>query len=162
MAHILERFVRLPPTRRRLVVEAALLLSLARIAVATVPFRWIARILGEQGAEAVGTPDRDQRNAVLNVSWAIRAVNRQRPFRCKCLVEAITGQVMLIRRKIPSTFYLGVARSEDGLKAHAWVQVGESHVPPSRGEDGFKVLSSFARPGPSEGMPPGRGRQGGE
>ena len=54
---------------------------------------------------------------------------------------------LLRRRRIPSTLYLGVAKSAEppqDLTAHAWVRCGEHPITGGDGQRRFTVLSTFA------------------
>jgi hypothetical protein len=142
---LLRRFANLPSRRRYLVLEAVLALSVARVAINLFPFRLIAKALGKQGEEAPQTLTGTRTNVVKDVSWAIRTVNRRRPFRQQCLVSAVAAQTMLRLHKIPSTFSLGIAK--DGarsLEAHAWVTSGGLEVAEFGRRERFNVLSTFA------------------
>lgn len=53
--------------------------------------------------------------------------------------------MMLRRRQIPSTLYLGVAKKEDGdLNAHAWLRTGDAIILGGGGLERFSVVSTFA------------------
>ncbi len=46
-------------------------------------------------------------------------------WRPSCLQQSVAVILMLRRRHIPSHLHLGVRQGENGLEAHAWVNVGE-------------------------------------
>lgn len=42
-----------------------------------------------------------------------------------CLTQALTAQILLARRGVPSVLHLGVNRTENGVfGAHAWLEIG--------------------------------------
>lgn len=85
------------------------------------------------------------RETVIFVSRTIRTMSRHLPWECKCLAQAISGKMMLRRRQIPSTLYLGVAKKEDGdLNAHAWLRAGDIIILGGGGLKRFAVVSTFA------------------
>lgn len=127
-----------------LLAEIALLLALSRAAIAFVPFRHIARVLGaaqaETSAEAHPAEERARR-----IGRLIRGMARNAPWNCKCLAQAMTGKVMLARRGIPCTLYLGVrSESKAPLQAHAWLRSGAVYVTGGRERGNFAVLATFA------------------
>ena len=63
----------------------------------------------------------------------------------ECLVKAIAGMKMLEKRNIESTMYLGVAKDEKGLSAHAWLRSGWLYVSGSEGMEKFTVVEKFAK-----------------
>ena len=140
-------FWRLPAATRALVIEAALLLVLARLLVAHVPMRrWSSR-LGMEAAPAprpgtpsarpdqegrAGPPEPAAGQAVSReVGRIVRKVARRLPFRTVCLPQAIAVQWMLRRRGIRSRLIFGVRRGTTpaaALQYHAWVNVGGDTV----------------------------------
>ena len=141
-------FWRLPAATRALVIEAALLLVLARLLVAHVPMR---RWRNRPGMEAPpaprpGTPsprpDQEGRTGLpepaagqavsREVGRIVRKVARRLPFRTLCLPQAIAAQWMLRRRGIRSRLIFGVRRGTTpaaALQYHAWLSVdGEAVI----------------------------------
>jgi hypothetical protein len=139
----LRRLARLSWRDRALLAEAAVLLAVARLAVVVLPFRVIARRLGAHMAES--PPTQVVADAQLRrIGWAIGAIAARTPWRSKCLEQGITAKVMLRRRGIPNTLYLGVARTEPGIVAHAWLRSGAFHVTGGGNVGGYAVVATFA------------------
>ena len=128
---------------RVLLVEAAVCLGAARAAVVLLPFRVLARGLGVHMAESPvsGAPPTD---GLRRISWAIGAISVRSPWRSKCLEQALAAKAMLRRRGVPNTLYLGVARGENGVEAHAWLRTGTVHVTGGRDTSRYGVVSTFA------------------
>lgn len=127
---------------RGLLAEATLRLAVARLAIVLLPFRVISRHLGVHMEEAAD--DVTDGALLRRISWAIGAVSRRAPWRCKCLEQGIAAKMMLRRRRVASTLYLGVARSESQVEAHAWVRSGTFIVTGGPGHERFSVVSTFA------------------
>jgi hypothetical protein len=112
-----------------LVVEAAILLMIARVAVAVLPFRIIARSIGTLVPATADAPtdecsDHASAAVASRVRWAINAVVRRSPFDILCLPRSIAAHQMLRRRGFCAILHFGVIRTSDGLSAgHAWVNV---------------------------------------
>jgi len=138
------KFRALTPQDRSLALEAAIFLTLASPLVFLVPFRHIARWLGELNREA--EPDTDMARARA-VGHAVIRVSRHLPWRPLCLPQALAARIMLRRRGISSTFYFGM-RLEEGtrnMRAHAWVMAGTIDVVGGQGADQFTVLARYSR-----------------
>ncbi|HUF32081.1 MAG TPA: lasso peptide biosynthesis B2 protein [Acidimicrobiales bacterium] len=113
-------------SRRRLahraaVVEAAVLLTVAKVAVAVVPFRLLRRVLGQHspaGDETFGPLP----PAAWRCGRAVEAAARRLPFATACLPRAIAGQLMLRRRGLAGTVVFGLARQDGALLNHAWLE----------------------------------------
>jgi hypothetical protein len=143
--HRLRSFAALRDGRRALLVEAALWLALARLALAILPFPRIARHLGTFTAPAEGRaralpadPTPEQADCARQVGWAVTRAARHVPFAAVCLPQAIAGKMMLRRRGITGVLTLGVARpGEDAIESHAWLAAAGVEV------TGYPVAAEF-------------------
>jgi len=130
--------------------EATVWLALARVAILVTGFRALSRRLGVPMQESTETDDDRHRPVLRRIRWGIAAVSRRAPWRCMCLEQAVAAKMMLRRRGIASTLYLGVARQQTGasIQAHAWVRCGSYYL--SGGEDHarYAVVSTFAEGSP--------------
>lgn len=119
---------------RARVAEAMVLLAVARLLVACVPFnrwsRWFgaaSRPSGQPG-ESVGAA------AALRSRRIGRAVERaaeRLPIAAKCLPQAMAAQIMARRRAIPAMLVVGVLPATargTGDDLHAWVICGEDTI----------------------------------
>lgn len=141
----LHRFRRCSWGDRWLLVQAAGWLGVARLAVLTLPLRWIAPLLGQYMQESAATADLEQEAAALRVEWAVGTMSRYTPWKSNCLAQTIAAKRMLQRRRIRSTLYLGVARSDTlGLDAHAWIRSGTRVVAGEQGMARFTAVATFA------------------
>jgi Transglutaminase-like superfamily len=119
--------------------EAAVSLLLARIAVRFIPparvFAWANRPPRQVRRFASDEIDR--------VLWAIDAAAAKLRKETLCLPRALATHAMLRRRGITSRLCLGVAREQDKLAAHAWVEVGEDRAVTGPGAGAFTRLAEF-------------------
>ncbi len=84
---------------------------------------------------------RIEESAVGRLVWATEAAARHHLYPMRCLPKALCLRWLLGRHGMASELRIGVARQEEGLAAHAWVErqgrpVGE----PSGVEDRFGPL----------------------
>ncbi len=123
--------------RRAYLREAAAMLVLARLAVCFVPparlFAWADR-----------SPRRINRFAVDEVRWIAWAVEN-RGMNALCLPRALAAHAMLRRHGIASRLCLGVARDDDAIAAHAWVEIGSDKIVGAAEADGFTRLAEFGK-----------------
>ena len=141
----LHEFGRLSWGRRWLLMQAVSWLGLARLAVLTLPLRWITPYLGRHRQESPNTDQPGQEAAVKQVSWAVQMMSRFTPWDSNCLSQAIAAKRMLQQFEIPSTLYLGVTRKDsEGLEAHAWLRSGTVVVTGAQEMARFTVVSTFA------------------
>ena len=133
---------------RGLVLEALLWLGVARLALLVVPFKQIAPRLGRHMAKTGTDLGPYPEDVVLRIGWSVRTVARRSPWNSTCLTQAIAAHMMLQRRGIPSTLYLGMAKGEAGeWQAHAWLRCGPHVLTGEPGHRRFVVVSTLAKPG---------------
>ena len=128
--------------RRAYLREATVSLLLARIAVRIIP---AARIFGW-----ASRPPRQVRRFTADetgwVLWAIDAAATKSRTEPLCLPRALAAHAMLRRRGMASRVCLGVARQQNKLAAHAWVELGDGGAIDSAGAGGFTRLAEFGGP----------------
>jgi hypothetical protein len=142
------KLIALPSTHRLLVCEAAVCLLIGRV-LASVPISRWSRHIGELRKETALEEDPARVEQAKLIGGIVRAVAEYVPWRSDCLPQALAARLMLGRRKIPSTLYLGVMKvSENGetrLKAHAWLRCGTITLTGGKTSRRFGVVSTFAR-----------------
>ena len=123
-------------TRRRVYLrEAALMLALARLAVHLVPpqrlFAWADR-----------PPRRIRRFAADEtgwVAWAVETIGAN----ALCLPRALAAHAMLRRRGVASRLCLGVARKDEAIAAHAWVEVGDDKIAGEMEAEDYTCIAAY-------------------
>jgi len=142
----LRRFGEISPQQRALVVEAALWLLAARIALIAVPFPRLARRLGafvpptdERVARVARGCSPEHVRLAEEVGWATVRAARHVPFRAVCLPQAMAARIMLRRRGVASVLHFGAAKGTDKpIDAHAWLDAAGVEV------TGYPVAAQFA------------------
>jgi hypothetical protein len=109
------------PRDWRLLAEAAVVLLLVRAALAAIPFSTLQRRV----ARVRSRKHLFERDAIVCVTRAVRAVARRLPVRTTCLVETLAAHAMLRRRGYHSVVRFGVKSPSAGartIEAHAWLE----------------------------------------
>ncbi len=128
-----------------MLLETIILLGFFRLVLLIMPFRCIAPYLGQHMQESPTESCEDELAVIKRISWAVQVASRRAFWESKCLVRAITAKLMLRRRRISSTLYLGVARDgNQSMVAHAWLRSGETVVTGAQARVDYSVVSSFA------------------
>lgn len=147
----LRKFLQRSWAERLLLLEAALMVSLAGLALHTVPFCRLIRLAGAPQTETPSEVEPQHTVQVRRVGWAIRVVVRQFPWECTCLAQALAARWLLARRGIAATLYLGVRRNPHGApSAHAWVRSGALYVTGGAGHRQYQVIATFGGKGSVE------------
>lgn len=93
-----------------------------RIALWILPYRVVVRLFEPSSKWAAAdrkVVPREANALVRTVAWAGRNLLADRP----CLTQAIACRWLLARRGYDSTLRIGVRRDEDGIGAHAWLEI---------------------------------------
>jgi hypothetical protein len=144
--------VRMDDGRRRMMIEAVLWLTVARIATWFVPFRKIAPTMGTvmtpaQGAARMagepGSPDAAK--VAKDIGWVVRRTADYVPFEAVCLQQALAGYWMLRRRGVVSCLHLGVVPQTalGKMKAHAWLDAAGVKVTGYPFDDDYTEIACF-------------------
>ena len=102
-------FWRQSPPVRRAIIEATMLLATTRLAVRWLPFERLERLLGRRLVETSDDLSEGELQRVRTVAEAIRIVSPHTVWTSNCLPQAIAAKLMLRRRGVASTLYVGAA-----------------------------------------------------
>lgn len=118
-------FLRLPWRKQRALLTAGIALTSVRVALRVLPFQTLRRLLARLARTPAAREPIDQSEIDLIV-WALSVGGRTLPAAGRCLIEALSGYVLLGRRGVATDLRIGVARDPDGtFTAHAWLEKGD-------------------------------------
>jgi hypothetical protein len=141
---ILSKFFNLSASDKKLYFEALYVSMLVKLIVTLVPLRWYARHLGTQHAISPEVEQESDFHLIFRVGQAIVRSRKTTPWPTRCFTDAITAKIMLRRRGLASTLYLGVDKKNEKMTAHAWLRCGTLIVTGKKEMKKFTVVSSFA------------------
>jgi hypothetical protein len=130
---------------RWLLMEAFLLLGVARLSLLVLPFKCLAATLCRHMEETRTEVNPSDICRARMIGQAVCTAANYTPWKSVCLPQAVTAQWMLKRRHISGTLYLGVAKNEEKpmkLAAHAWLRCSNLIL---TGRDGHKQFTVVAR-----------------
>jgi hypothetical protein len=142
----LYKFLHQTPPRRGLLLEAALSLILARLALRILPFRHLKPFFNRpvKGPQMNG---RQRERLRKEVAWAIDRTAKILPGETVCFPRGIAAQAMLRRRGVGVSLYYGVTIPSDrGPIAHVWVQDGMQGVVGHCDTAIYHVLARYPEP----------------
>jgi hypothetical protein len=142
--NLFQKYYKLTLKEKITLGEAIILLVFTKMIVIFLPIRCYSFLLGKQQSETSELVGDVYQYKIYKISQAIVRSRKIIPWKSKCLTEAIAAKIMLQRRNIESTLYLGVNKNGDKMVAHAWLRCGTIYVTGRRGMHKFVVLSSFA------------------
>jgi hypothetical protein len=111
-------------------LEAVGALLLAYGMVRAVPVTILRRLAGSvrptNGMRATDRAPADP--CSMAVARALASGVRRLPWSSTCLMNAVAGQLMLVRRGRRGEIVLGVSTRDGALRAHAWLVAGDGTV----------------------------------
>ena len=119
---LLYRFARLPWRDQRLLIKSIWILWVMRIGLWLLPFRTLRRLSTRLTRSTPASRTGDD-GAIDSVAWAVAAASRFVPG-TTCLTRALGSQILLAERGVQADLHIGVARDQQGFRAHAWVKSG--------------------------------------
>ncbi|MEO9914108.1 lasso peptide biosynthesis B2 protein [Parasphingorhabdus sp.] len=149
---LLGRIWRLPWQKKLLLTEALIWLTIARIAHMILPFRHFIKVYGVVNQSSPQSVGQDISFLASGICTSIMRVAAVLPFETRCLPQSFAAQMMLSRRRISTTTYLGVHKDRkqrysgiSGSVAHAWVRVGEKIVIGGDTASDFTPVAQYSR-----------------
>ena len=145
-----QKFLTLSPQQKRLIIEAFTLTAFMNFGIRHKPFKNLVKGLDLRSSEWMPPPiSKDEKPTAIAIGTAVRAASRHTPWKSTCLVQVLTAQRMLQRRKIPGAFYLGAVtgladENSTGMAAHAWLKCDQEFITGEQGHQPFAVLSCFS------------------
>lgn len=145
------RMVQVDWRERGLLAEAAAQLAAARLRIAILPFRTIAKDLGtfvppadDRIAQCRAPAPEPQRRAAETVGWAVTRAAMHVPFKAVCLPQAMAAHAMLKRRGIDSAVHFGARKGEEKpIDAHAWLDAAGVEVTGYPVDAGMREIGAF-------------------
>lgn len=131
---------------RILFFEALLLIAIARIAIRFFSFKKLLTYLGTPQIELpIEALSEAEQNSLKQIGKSIKRASRAAFWRTMCYEQAITAKLMLRRRKIDTTIYIGMMKSnEKGLEGHAWIRSGDYIVTGNFELEKYVVVGFFS------------------
>jgi len=142
---LLFKFLSLRPRDRALLINATLLLAIAKLGLRLLPFQTLRRLLSK--LERAETPPQFASPALplQKIVWAVEVASRYIPGGEKCLPRALVAHNLLVRQGFAAQLRIGVAKDAQGqLEAHAWVESqGKVAIGRIRNWERFVPLPNF-------------------
>ena len=126
-----------------LFLEAFLLTGIMRFKILKKPFNKLKEEMGTYNKESKEDAELSEYKVCKKIRWIVTTISNHTPWESLCLVQALTVQNMLKRRNIATTIYLGVNKSNNEMKAHAWIRCGKMYITGGNGS-GYATVAKFS------------------
>lgn len=122
---MIRKFLRLPSSKRLLLVEAGLLLVGVQIGIRALSYAKLRRLLGAvlNLSELTGSGTSRE-----TIRWAVNTADNLTPGEASCLERALVAEQLLARRGREATLRFGVDIPGREMTAHAWIESGDEVV----------------------------------
>ena len=141
----LTRFLKLPWKFKLISIIAFFLMGVVRFGIYFLPFNRISPLLGKKNISTSVEVERDVLRKAAKIGFVVESISRFTPWESKCLVKAITAQLLLRVLRTPSTLYLGMSKDESNkLIAHAWLRCGNLIITGASESENFKSVIHFS------------------
>lgn len=125
-------------------IQALIYTGMYRAFILFFPFNKLRKRMGKHKEESSETVEKEVYKTARHIAWVVTLISSKTPWESKCLVQALTAQRMLKKEGISTTIYLGVRKSDNEMKAHAWLRCGEYYVTGGAIRDQYTVVAKFA------------------
>ena len=120
---------------------ATIFLYFCQLLIIFIPFRIYSPIFLEKPSKQyLETTD----EKILVVRKALLRGLKYLPWKGKCLVQALTGKLLLRKLRLPGTIYLGIKKDNGKLEAHAWLIAANQFISGKEGYKKFTVVQTIS------------------
>ena len=119
---------------------------IVRFSMVFLPFKYYRGLFGKMQQISNQEVSEEQLIEVKRIRNIVLSICDNTPWESKCLVQAISCKQMLKKIGVETTVYLGVCKDLDGkgMKAHAWLKLGETILTGASGHKQFKVVNFYS------------------
>ncbi|MCU0379910.1 MAG: lasso peptide biosynthesis B2 protein [Chitinophagaceae bacterium] len=133
------------PALRSLFWQAYLLSALVRFTLVFLPFRKVLAWQGKINVETPSGPDEASAGFRKTLQSAMRLCDQYTIWKTECYTQAVTAKILLGRKGLPGTVYIGFRKNEDGKYAgHAWLRSFDRIITGREGMENYVVHSFYS------------------
>ena len=119
----IQSFFRADRTVKILFLRAFLLSAIVKFTLVFLPFR---KVMNWQGKINMESPDRRDDASIefrKSLQSAMNLCDKYTFWKTECYTQALTAKIILNKKGIPGTVYIGFTKNEKGeYKGHAWLR----------------------------------------
>jgi len=138
-------FLFLPLRVKWLFIEALYTSAWVKLSLSFFPFKKVMGWLGKPQIETTATANPQTIATRKEVKRALELCNKYAPWPTECYTLSLTGKLLLQRRHIDSTLYIGFRKDEyNAYKGHAWLRANDMYISGYKESVGFTIHSLFS------------------
>ena len=136
----IRKFFDLPPKERRILAQAWVLFLLAELALRTIPFKHLLTLGQKNCVKGHDQPPFQPTPSAHRLAWLVDVAGRYSLVNPTCLKQALILSWLLRRQGLASTLRIGVARHQETLMAHAWLEQNGQVIIGRAGREQYQPL----------------------
>ena len=131
------------PKHMFLILEVSVSLLYARILLSFFSFKTISKKFYSKNMSNEVSSQEDT-NFIVLLKEIIVKVSNKIPFDFSCYPQSLAGKMILNRRNLRSTLFLGVRKNKSGeFEGHAWLVCSNIKVTRRRGYQDNQIINSY-------------------
>ena len=120
--------VNMPKGNKWLFFEALYTSAFVRFTLSFLPFSIVKRWLGKTNVMPDPELTPDEIKQINRIYHTLKLCDRYAIWKTECYTLALTGKIMLRRRKISSTLYIGWRKDKEKYEGHAWLKTPDGRI----------------------------------
>lgn len=130
---------------KSLFLRAYFLSAFVKFSLIFLPFKKVLQWQGCVNKESPAHPDPDSLDFRKSLQSAIHLCDKYTVWKTECYTKAITAKILLNRKGISGTIYIGFQKDENGrYKGHAWLRSFNTIITGGEEKDRFIVHSFYS------------------
>ena len=118
----------MPKGNKLLFAEALITSAYVRFTLSFLPFKIVKSWLGKTNARPNVELSPAQLLQIKKTYHTLKLCDKYAFWKTECYTLALTGKILLRRRNIPSTLYIGWKKDNDKYEGHAWLKTANDAV----------------------------------
>jgi len=128
-----------------LLLEAVVISAWVKLCLTFFPFNRVMGWLGSQQTESSKEEEEQTLALRREIKSALSLCKKYAPWPTECYTMSLTGKLMLRRRHLNSTLYIGFKRDKSGLfLGHAWLRANDLYISGYKEAAGFNINFTFS------------------
>lgn len=125
----IKTFKNIPKEVKLIFAEALITSAWVKLSLIFFPFKRVMGWLGSANIESDTQPNEQTIHTRKNIRAALQLCKKYALWPTECYTLSLTGKILLKRRKINGTLYIGFIKSEEGkYKGHAWLRSADTYI----------------------------------
>ena len=131
-------------TERSLVLESFFCLIIAYLALKVLTWEKLMPMLGKLNEESPKEHQPQNTELIKRIKAAMIRAHSFLPLVSKCFIMAIAVRLILNRRKIKSTIYIGFKKGNEEFQGHAWIRSADLFLAGGRERLDYKIIAFYS------------------